>query len=52
MNQIEHELALVKREELPKRTDGQIEILTKELLSKMTLKEKPGPVISLQSVPD
>ena len=45
MNQIEQELALVKRNELPKRSDEEIEILAKTLLAKMTLKEKIGQLV-------
>ena len=45
MNQIEQELALVKRFELPKRSEKAIEELAKTLLAKMTLKEKIGQLV-------
>ena len=40
MNQIELDLAKVNRNELPKRSEKEIEILAQELLAKMTLKKK------------
>ena len=45
MNQVEHNLALVERNELPKRTEKEIEELANELLSRMTLKEKIGQLV-------
>lgn len=45
MNQIEQELALVERLELPKRSDEEIEFLASKLLGKMTLKEKIGQLV-------
>lgn len=45
MNQIELDLAKVNRNELPKRSEKEIEILAQELLAKMTLKEKIGQLV-------
>lgn len=45
MNHIEEQLAKVVRCELPKRSDEEIERLSKELLNKMTLREKIGQLV-------
>ena len=45
MEQLEKELLAVSREPLPKRSEEEIERLSLELLSKMTLKEKIGQLV-------
>ena len=45
MNQVEQNLAMVERNEIPKRTKEEIEKLALDLMAKMTLREKIGQLV-------